>query len=694
MSVAVAAERLVDPYGRPLVRADKVYTADEIERAFAMQSRRAGRVTKPLEQSAWVYSCWSQIVSQFAQIPDRMWTRSQSYNEVLRHDVLDLMQEPNSRQSWFAWKEEWAGHLVGGGNVWIYKDGVQMNGLPRRLLLFGINSVRPVRIGYGGPAKAWEVMNAAGEWDEVPLQRMIHTKLPNPYDPALGLAPTTSLLLSLNADYARQVYDEVFFRRNAAPIGILRNKDIQHLDEEQRKMLREEWGHVYGGADNAGGTAFLGGGWEYQALFHQHVQAQFGDVRKITRSEIGAAFWGFPVSMMNSEENGGLGKAEQEASRLRLVENCVLPHCARYAADLNRFLVRPYDPRVALLPDTDSIPVLITTQLKAKFDILKAGAVSGFPINILRELLDLPVNAIPGGDSGYLPGNYVPIELLGGTEPAADGEVEDEDTGAEESEDDDADASAPQAQAFRALELPDPLVLRTAAKFKAALWRLRTAAYRRELPGALGAMRVEWAKTFLPLVAAAYQHGWEELRRDRFGGGPVWLDQVGDPEAELVRLQTDVRQLRFRSDRMARECELHAKRIVRVLGSIAEDMTQIAEQERIPKALSGLQKASRRAAQHVVRAAVNAGRYEAALTAEPCLVRHKNCQLDHRSGIYPGRPDGSGRLDVCGCAVDALADGRRRRIADGTHQVARGDRRHLPADGQEARLPGGVSFPC
>ena len=646
------AVSILDHNGHPLERASvSTLTQSKLERIIRNEVSGAwggGR----LMQSAWAYSCVMQTAAQFAGIDIGLWTKNARYEQIENDDVLELLEKPNPYQSGYQFKEEWCARLLEGGNVWVYKRGKRRNGLPKELYVLGRHQVSPVRPYGRGPAEYWQVTKPDGSIGDFPLSEMIHSKFPNPYDDCLGLAPMDALALSLSADHARQVYDEAFFKRNADPTAVLRNKSVPYLDDKQREQILSALKSR--GPQNAGGWIALGGDWDITPLSFPHSQLQFLDVRKLTRSEIAAGFNGFPVVLLNSEETGGLSRAEHEAARLILIENCVLPQTARFSADFNRFLVSDYRQGVVLEFNTDMNPLLITTQLAAKVKILAEGVRSGLAPNQMIQMLDLPTGFVKGGDSGFLTSNFVPLEMLGEVDiaPAVDGgEDDDEDVDEDVGTTDMALRSPPQGEA-------SPIQLRAEQKFKAALWQIRKAAIQRK---SVDDVARGWARSFLALSAATYQLGLEQVCRDHVDGQPTWIEDVRDVDAAIKELQSNAKSIRFSSQRMARECEAHSSHVISKLRSIAAWARGIAEkdQDDLPRAMSQLDQAARRLSEGFVWGVLSAGRYEGIANAGLRVgIRQRNdCQLDHNSGKYPGRVSETNEMVFCGCTVGVASDG-------------------------------------
>jgi HK97 family phage portal protein len=433
-----AGATLVDPYGRPAVVEHKRATdTTEIARIFAKQDARSYRSGRPFRGNSWIHSIISDGAACIAEIPFGLWqaraaTASKNYTPFYDEVFGQFLEKPNPLQTLAKFIQQWVVFYLAGGNVWAYIDDPRSTGLPRSLILFGIDSVSPVRQVSTMPPTAWDVRLPDGTQIRVPLDRMIHWGMPNDYDQWMGMPPWIAMDTQLDADRARVVFDRFFYENNATPDTILTYKPGP-LNKQNRDLIYESWYDAYGGPDKHGGVAVVGGDFDIKVLGVTHSAAQFLENRSFTRQEA-AAIYHYPVQLLNDIEGGGLGRDQLSVARMLKFENFIFPTANQFAKGITMGLVRPYikSPLVEAYFDYDGLPVMIDF-MKTKTDIFKTLVSSGIPINEAVAKLDMGFEPVEGGDVGYIASNL--IELGKEAEDETDETEEEEEETTKEVED-------------------------------------------------------------------------------------------------------------------------------------------------------------------------------------------------------------------------------------------------------------------
>lgn len=594
--------RLVDHHGRPLARA----TAQEItiaEYAALVRAESGGAATTPARQVSWYYSCLTQTIRAVSQMPLKLWEASATaragragFRQVLHHrKVHPRLRRPTPTLSMVRWLEQWGVRLLDGGNVWCIPDTrPSPDGVVRSLPLYGRSQVSPIRDGWNGPLVAWEVQRTpGGPVERVEIDDVMHWALPNPFDDVMGLAPKDSLRMRLDAAFAQAVYERSFYQRSATPSGVLINKQHE-LDGPQRAEVRESFEEFHGGPDKAGRLLILGNDWDFKQWALQQSQSQYIESAKFGREEIAAAFFGFPVGMLNAQENGGLSKAGEEADRLKLFENCAFPLARLFEPEFNHGFVSRVAPGHEVAFDTRQVPVALV-YAKAESEILKTYVSSGVNVNEVIEALDLPFDPQAGGDVPLVSKNLMPLEAAG--ESGCDhGAAAEDDPDAIEIEKAEKQKALPASTSSS--DPLAPVTLRLRRKVKQALYAIRAMALRdpaRAAAGATSADRRRWARHFLPPIAIAVEAG----------ADPDALNvSSATVERALRDLQGRADTIRFASPAREAICEAAVGRLLAVLDGAMRDAAAAGRPETY---LASLDSAAALLAERTIRTTVAAG---------------------------------------------------------------------------------------
>lgn len=379
---------------------------------------QGGPVTTPFTQNPWVQAIINSIAKSLAEIPfglhrpinRRVARRSTSaWVPIEKHPFLDLFEQPNKSQDFQKFLRHWCAIYLAHGNVWAYKDRANSTGVPRALLLFGPNHVRPIRKYIMEQPKGWRLTLPNGETEDFKLDELIHWCMPNPYDPVLGLPPWWAGRTDLDAEAARSAYDAYFFKNNATPDAVLTYKPGP-LNEYAREQIYEAWAEYHKGVENVGGLAVVGGDFDIKILGVNHASSQFMDSRHWSREEI-ASLYDYPVALLNAQEHTGLSRDGLESARTMKYENCVIPAADNFARGITESLVHPMDRNIMAAFDYDMLPVTLT-YLTEKMKIAKEMFAMGVPLNDILAKVDIGIDPVEGGDVGYVSKSLVPLKVI------------------------------------------------------------------------------------------------------------------------------------------------------------------------------------------------------------------------------------------------------------------------------------------
>jgi HK97 family phage portal protein len=126
--------------------------------------------------------------------------------------------------------------------------------------------------------------------------------------PYLGDSPVALAREAIGLGLVLERHAAGLFGRGARPAGVLRYP--RQLTEPMAARLRASWDSRYQGGENAGRTAVLEDGLEWQATQLSSVDAQFLELRRFQVQEI-ARVWRVPLHLIGDLERVTFSNAEQ-----------------------------------------------------------------------------------------------------------------------------------------------------------------------------------------------------------------------------------------------------------------------------------------------------------------------------------------------------------------------------------------------
>lgn len=610
----MSASAILDANGRPFQRSIATLSWSQIEAAFRQSNGGGMNMTEPAKLVSAYYSCLVQSAQAFSTLPGKLWTPTPGargtkpgYREVFRNRLMRMIDRPHPQMSGMEWRERWASVLLDQGDVFVVPVKEKgPDGLPRALVIYGRDRISPIRDYPGAPLMGW-VLKETGASDGVVLglDEVLHWRLPNPYDDVMGLAPKDSLRMALDADFARSVYDKSYYQNGANPSAILKFK-MGELDETQRAEVRKTWEEFHQGPQRAGRVAVIGGDWDFSQWSSSQSQSQYIESRKLSREEIAAAFFGFPVEFLNAQENGGLSRAGEEMARLKLYENVVFPLARRFEPEFNYGLIERFDRRLVMAFDTRQVPVALV-YAKTESEIYERYVTNGIPPNQAIQVLDLSFDPVDGGDIGMFRDNFVPLTAVGDVQEAKAEASEQAAEAQDAMESTDAPAGSADGQ-----EMPDdgedtgtmatddgeraaPLIARLREKTKRILFSVRQAAVRDAGQAVLGATPKqwkEWVRLCLPVMASAVKMGAD--------------GRLACPSrADLDALQAHVDGIRLGSPTLDAICKTHTQRLLMAFNQALREAGRASDPTRF---CGRLDQTAKLVAERAVLLAMAAGR--------------------------------------------------------------------------------------
>lgn len=219
-----------------------------------------------------------------------------------------------------------------------------------------------------------------------------------------GVSPITLAREAIGLALAAEQHLAGFYRNGGRPSGVIRHPN--KLDAEAAKKLAGSWFTSHSG-NQAGGTAILDEGMEFQEIALKLADAEFSEVRREQVREIARAFGVPPASLF---EMSRATWSNYEQAQREFLTGTLRPWIARWQAAYSRCLLTP-DERASLYiegnPD-DMLSVDHAARAQAFSQYRSMGVLTG---NEVRASMNRP--PLPGGDD-----LQNPFTTTGATAPA------------------------------------------------------------------------------------------------------------------------------------------------------------------------------------------------------------------------------------------------------------------------------------
>ena len=151
-----------------------------------------------------------------------------------------------------------------------------------------------------------------------------------------GLSPLGAAREVFGKAIATQQYGSSFFRNSGRPIGVVK-MPAKPLSPDAHKRFKDEWRALFSGSTNAGETAILYEGSEYQSISIPPDDAQFIETHKLNVADI-ACIYGVPLNLLGyADKTATYASAEQ--FDIQFAKHTIRPLTVGWEQELNRSLI-------------------------------------------------------------------------------------------------------------------------------------------------------------------------------------------------------------------------------------------------------------------------------------------------------------------------------------------------------------------
>lgn len=334
------------------------------------------------------------------------WTAWRGKQELEAHPILDLIGNPNPRDSRTQYLHQKVGFLLLSGNS--YEEQVEQGGQVRELY-----QLRPDRMkiipGNHGFAQGYEYSvgqrKVRFEVDPITLRGPIrHLKLFHPTDDWYGLSPIEAGAYAVDTHNAAGAWMQSLLQNSARPSGALVVKDDKTLGDEEFNRLKAQLDEQYSGSANAGRPMLLEGGLDWKEMGLSPSDMALIETKLSSARDVALAL-GVPPQLLGIP--GDNTYSNYQEARLAFWEDTVMPLVGLIADDWNSSLGERFG--VMLKPDFDQVPAIVEKK-RAQWEML--DATQSLTLNEKRAAMGY--EPVEGGDEIMVQMSNIPLSMAGG----------------------------------------------------------------------------------------------------------------------------------------------------------------------------------------------------------------------------------------------------------------------------------------
>lgn len=266
-----------------------------------------------------VYACVSAISETVASLPLILYRRDgESRTPATDHPLYRVLHDQsNPDQTALEFRELMQSWVLLKGNA--YARIVTGNdGQVRALLPMSPDRVTVLRVG---DKLAYDYTDRNGKVSRLLQSEVLHLKHRTGDDGVLGVSPIAAARGVVELAIAESEHGVNTFRNGAKLLGVLRFPG--KLNPEQRTALRNSWASQHGGAGNAGKTAILESGVEYQPVSMTLEDSSWIAARAMSVYEV-ARLFRVPPTIIGQMENSNFSNSVELARQF--VTMCLRRH--------------------------------------------------------------------------------------------------------------------------------------------------------------------------------------------------------------------------------------------------------------------------------------------------------------------------------------------------------------------------------
>jgi HK97 family phage portal protein len=355
----------------------------------------------------WVQACVFKIAEVISAANLRLYrikgSERQEWEELDDHEILQLLNMPNSYMPRFELFQLWSMHDDLTGNAYWLLEGMKTErSKPTAIYPLNPSYIKPKVTTLPELVTGYLYENGA-QSREFKAFEILHFRRPSAKNPYLGFGPTEAVADSIDADNWAREWMRKFFQNSGRPGLVL---ETTYTDERKIKLLRETFEDRFSGASKAHKTAILPEGVKIASTGFSQKDMDFVELRRFSRDEILASY-GVPAVVLGLGLGETINRASAETLEYVFLKHTIKPKLSRFVTFLNEFFVPLFGADLVLEFDD---PVPENTEMLLKEHTAALGGQPYKSINEVRHEEGLP--PINGGDNVMGSSLQVPVGVV------------------------------------------------------------------------------------------------------------------------------------------------------------------------------------------------------------------------------------------------------------------------------------------
>lgn len=253
--------------------------------------------------------------------------------EIIDHPALTLLNNPNSMQTGFEFREGSQQHLELTGETFWVVDNDNALGVPTNMWYVQPHRMEPVT-DPNGALTGWIYIGPSGEQVPLKLNEVILEKTPNPEDPYRGMGPVQSIMPNIQQQRYATEYQRNLFLNGAEPGGTIEVPNS--LSDQEFDELIDRWRESHRGVARAGQVGVLENGMKWVPSSNTNKDLEYGELRLANRDEMREA-WRIHKAMTGTSDD--VNRANAQTAEEVFVAWQIIPRLNRRRDTLNNKLL-------------------------------------------------------------------------------------------------------------------------------------------------------------------------------------------------------------------------------------------------------------------------------------------------------------------------------------------------------------------
>lgn len=360
-----------------------------------------------------VYACVSAVADEISQMQFKLFQvgKDGSPEELNDHELLDLLDSVNERQTGPEFKWTMAAHLELTGNAYVLLLGVNSEtDKPKGMFLLTPSAVRPMfdKTTFPWVIKQYEFTIENKIYRYEPYE-IVHLKYPDASDPYIGMGKVQAAGYYIDGDNDVMQFNRNYFLSGSKLGAVLQS---EATDEAALERLRISWENLHQGAGNAHRPFIMPKGVKLADNQPKAQDMDFGNFWDKTMARIMLVFRVSRTILGTAESD--TNRATAETADYVFAKRTIKPKMLQICSYINEFLVPRYGPDI-YIGFNDPTPE------DKNFKVLEQKtATGGQPVMSQNEAREkyYGLGPVDGGDQLLVQNNMLPVGMADGNDPA------------------------------------------------------------------------------------------------------------------------------------------------------------------------------------------------------------------------------------------------------------------------------------